>query len=72
VVAVVAVLCAGVTEKVVGLAARFSQRFFSVLWMADIVFRGSNDTGYLIECYDPGETTDDDEDSGGRSLRDEG
>jgi len=24
------------------------------------------------KCYDPGETTDDDEDSGGRSLRDEG
>jgi len=23
-------------------------------------------------CYDPGETTDDDEDSGGRALRDEG
>jgi hypothetical protein len=30
-------------------AARFSQRFFSVLWMADIAFRGSNDTRYLVE-----------------------
>jgi len=29
--------------------ARFSQRFFTVLWMADIAFRGSYDTRYLVE-----------------------
>jgi len=27
---------------------------------------------FMALCYDPGETTDDDEDSGCRALRDEG
>ena len=46
VVAVFAVLRAGATERSWDFAARLSQRF---LWMADIAFRGSNDTRYLVE-----------------------